>query len=185
MVRYPLCGDIAFLCQKINDFRKQRKRKSHFVVCEKYGDDHQKGGAGMSTPTKNPSGTERAYVHAQEHAHTHELEPAQEAAHTHGSEHAHGSEHTYGSEHTHGLAHAHEGHTHGHAPAGAQNRDAAVLRYMLDHNTHHAEELLEMARQLAEKGAAGAADQVRMAAGALQEGNAHLRLALEQLPQEG
>ena len=49
------------------------------------------------------------------------------------------------SEHTHTHTHA-DGttHTHSHAAASSPEEALALLKYMLDHNRHHAEELHEL-----------------------------------------
>lgn len=94
--------------------------------------------------------------------------------------HAHCHEHDEG--HCHGQeshCHSHEGHCRDHnggdAPA---NQNEALLQYMLDHNTHHAAELDQMAEKLAVDGLGNAAEQIRKAVDEFQKGNLYLGLAL-------
>lgn len=49
---------------------------------------------------------------------------------------------------------------------------------MLDHNTHHAAELDQMAEKLAADGLGNAAEQIRKAVDEFQKGNLYLGLAL-------
>lgn len=98
--------------------------------------------------------------------------------HTHEHTHTHthdGVEHT----HTHTHPHDHEGHEHTHDHAhGAVNgeeKTAAVLRYMLDHNVHHCAELKELAQGLSGE----AQHQLLHAVEAFDEANGHLAKAIE------
>ena len=52
------------------------------------------------------------------------------------------------------------------------------LQYMLDHNTHHAAELDQMADKLTKEGHEKAAEQIRKAVDEFQKGNLYLGLAL-------
>lgn len=60
-------------------------------------------------------------------------------------EHAHEHTHSDGTVHTH--THTHGGdHQHSHEHGGGSREEAlALLKYMVDHNRHHAEELHELA----------------------------------------
>ena len=66
--------------------------------------------------------------------------------HEHDHEHTHSQEHC-GHSHTHthadGTTHTHA-HTHSHAAASSPEEALALLKYMLDHNRHHAEELHDL-----------------------------------------
>ena len=66
--------------------------------------------------------------------------------HEHDHEHTHSHEHC-GHSHTHthadGTTHSHA-HTHSHAAASSPEEALALLKYMLDHNRHHAEELHDL-----------------------------------------
>ena len=80
--------------------------------------------------------------------------------HSHEHTHTHTHPHTHEGEHVHDHAHEHgcQGHTHqhSHGEGGCQgcqggcerpaNEQEAILAYMLDHNRHHAAELLEIAK---------------------------------------
>lgn len=105
-------------------------------------------------------------------------------AHSHAHDHEHGGccqgqEHDCHS-HEHGDAsHCHSCHNGGEgAPA---DKNAALLKYMLDHNAHHAAELDQMADKLAGEGQEGAAAQIRKAVDEFQKGNLYLDLALSML----
>lgn len=91
-------------------------------------------------------------------------------------EHAHGHSH----EHTHSHEHGHEGCT---GCGGCQqerpaNEQEAVLAYMLDHNKHHAAELLEVAKQVRAAGKEEAAMQIEKAVENFDKGNLYLSVAL-------
>lgn len=123
-----------------------------------------------------------------EHTHTHTYEHTHEHSHTEGHEEEH--DHSHGEE---GQCHSHEGHCHGHEAhchshgghchgheesASPANKTEALLKYMLDHNTHHAAELDQMAGKLAADGHEKAAEQIRKAVDEFQKGNLYLGLAL-------
>lgn len=159
------------VCQKINKIRKEGD-SLHII--------------------KDENGNLCSHAHAHDHAHTHTYEHSHEHTHEHGQEdvhtHTHGdgdascgghchsgeSGHCHGDE---GHCHGHSGHCHDHeaAPAG---KSAALLKYMLDHNTHHAAELDQMAEKLAGDGQKEAAEQIRKAVDEFQKGNMYLGLAL-------
>lgn len=112
-----------------------------------------------------------------EHGHSH---------HTHEHTHADGQVHSHEHCHTEG----HEGeHTHAHEHCGScvqaggcsqkpENEQEALLTYMLDHNKHHALELLEVARQLRADGKDEAAAQIDKAVENFDKGNLYLSVAL-------
>lgn len=79
---------------------------------------------------------------------------------------------------THGHAHA-EGaaHSHAHAVASSPEEALALLRYMLDHNRHHAEELHDLAHCFDEV----TADLIHDAVDRLEDSNAMLEQALSLL----
>ena len=87
--------------------------------------------------------------------------------HIHG-EHTHDHDHEH--PHTHDHAHPHE---HGHGG----EKTVAVLRYMLDHNVHHAGELSDMADQLTGE----ARHQLLHAVESFDQANGYLSAALEEL----
>ena len=91
--------------------------------------------------------------------------------HDHTHDHAH--EHTHSHDHDHG---------HSHEPLRAEDgqvseQTVAVLRYMLDHNIHHAAELSDLADQLTGE----ARHQMLHAVESFDQGNGYLSAALELL----
>ena len=101
-------------------------------------------------------------------------------------DHDHIHEHTHthgGEEHTHAHSHCHcheHGHDHGalHAENGAVSpQTVAVLKYMLDHNIHHAAELNDLAGQISGE----AQHQLQHAVEAFDQANGYLSAALELL----
>ena len=57
-------------------------------------------------------------------------------------------------------------------------KNAALLKYMVDHNTHHAMELEQIAEKFAGEGQTAVAEQIRKAVDEFQKGNLYLSLAL-------
>lgn len=94
-------------------------------------------------------------------------------------EHCHCNDH----EHTHdhcgcGHEHHHHDHEHLHAEHGEVSpQTVAVLKYMLDHNIHHAAELNDLAQQLTGE----AQHQMLHAVEAFDQANGYLSHALELL----
>lgn len=79
-------------------------------------------------------------------------------------------------DHPHGHEHQHE-----HPGNGGMNTDQqtlALLKYMLEHNRHHAEELHDLAHQLNGQGKGAAADRIHEAIHSFNEGNDLLEQAL-------
>lgn len=72
----------------------------------------------------------------------------------------------------------HEGHDHHHHGAPEAGKNLALLTYMLDHNRHHAEELHDLAHDLAEDGKAEAAALLHEALADFDRGNEKLAKAL-------
>ena len=140
---------------------------------------------------KDENGNICGHAHEHEHMHTHTYEHNHVHSHEHGHEDDHHHEHTQTGEAVHchgseGHCHSHEGHCHGQeghchsheSQAAPANQNEALLQYMLDHNTHHAAELDQMAQKLAADGHANAAEQIRKAVDEFQKGNLYLSLAL-------
>ena len=148
------------------------------------------------------------YMHAHgiphDHAHegepSHEHEHAHEHTHTHEHEHTHadGTTHSHPHEHAHSHEHTHEGehaHTHGHACPGAaacgkscegcesdpRAEVVALMRYMVGHNTAHANELAQLAGRLKEMGDVTAYEQVMQAVSDFEKGNMRLSTVLAAL----
>ena len=104
------------------------------------------------------------HLEHEQHEHTHEHDGAR---HTHTHEHPHSHE----NEHEHDHAHLH-------AENGAPSEQTiAVLRYMLEHNIHHAAELNDLAQQLSGE----AQHQMLHAVEAFDQANGYLSAALELL----
>ena len=100
-----------------------------------------------------------------DHDHEHE-------SYTHTHEHTHTDENgTY--THTHG---GHD-HSHDHAHAAPGEQTVAVLRYMLDHNIHHAGELSDMAEQFDGE----VRHQLLHAVESFDQANGYLSAALEEI----
>lgn len=81
------------------------------------------------------------------------LEHEHEHTHADGTTHSHAHTHADGAIETHTHTHADgttETHTHTHAAASSPEEALALLKYMLDHNRHHAEELHELAHNFDE-----------------------------------
>ena len=126
---------------------------------------------------KDENGNICGHAHEHEHMHTHTYEHSHAHSHEHGHEDDHHHEHTQTEEAAH--CHGSEGHCHSHeGQAAPANQNEALLQYMLDHNTHHAAELDQMAQKLAADGHANAAEQIRKAVDEFQKGNLYLSLAL-------
>lgn len=104
------------------------------------------------------------FDHEHVHEHTHEHDGV---VHTHTHEHPH--DHEHGHEHTYEHLHAENG-----APG---EQTVAVLKYMLEHNIHHAAELNDLAQQLTGE----AQHQMLHAVEAFDQANGYLSHALELL----
>lgn len=116
------------------------------------------------------AGTGHTHEHTHEHSHSGD---SHEHAHTHYHEHDGG--HTHEEE---GHPHTHGDHDHSHSHGEGVDKNVALLGYMLDHNTHHAEELSQMAKKLREAGLGQAADEIDGAVSEFQKGNEKLARAL-------
>lgn len=101
--------------------------------------------------------------------------------HDHEYMHAHGIEHTHDHEHTH--EHSHE-HCDPKACAGCAGcadpkaELAALMKYMVNHNAAHANELAGLARQLQAMGDSTAYEQVMAAVSDFEKGNMRLSAVL-------
>ncbi|MCI8417211.1 MAG: cobalt transporter [Lachnospiraceae bacterium] len=115
--------------------------------------------------------------HSHEHTHTHTHPHVHEGDHTHDHDQDHAHDHSHAQEH---------GHSHGAqgcsgCEGGCQrpaNEQEAILAYMLDHNKHHAAELLEIAKQFHKAGRDEAAVQIEKAVEDFEKGNMRLSIAL-------
>ena len=75
----------------------------------------------------------------------------------HGHEHNHSHEHTHGHTHEHGCSNCGDNECQG----SCTEEVVALLNYMLSHNEHHAEELDQMAENLAKLGMEDAAKTIK------------------------
>lgn len=115
------------------------------------------------------------HTHEHEHAHTHEHAhvPGNEAAHSHTHDDPCCHEHAHG--HTHPHVHADT------QPTQSSAENLALLKYMLEHNQHHGEDLHELYHALETAGNKQAAAIVSEALHFFDHGNAKLAEALKLL----
>jgi len=106
--------------------------------------------------------------------------------HTHGIAHTHDHDHEHHHHHDHDHHHC-EGHEGcGHDCAGCANVDPkqeimALMKYMVGHNTAHANELAQLAGKLKDMGENVAYDQVMQAVSDFEKGNMRLSTVLAAL----
>ena len=114
------------------------------------------------------------------HGHTHE--------HTHEDGMTHTHEHTHGEGHDHGHSHADHACDTAHcgscSEGDCKNETLALLTYMLQHNERHAQELDQMADNLAKMGMDAACKTIKEAVADFQKGNMRLGLALTLVKEE-
>ena len=143
--------------------------------------------------------------HAHEHNHTHTHEHTHDGvSHSHEHDHAHSHEHGHPHEHDHlheqGHEHHHDHdhhhhhhHDHDHACSGEcggcgshcehtpMEELLALMKYMANHNTAHANELAALAKQLQQAGSTMAYEQVMAAVSDYEKGNLRLQTVLASL----
>ena len=131
------------------------------------------------------------HSHDHEHAHTHE-HTHDGVAHTH--EHTHSHSHDHAHPHDHDHLHG-EGHSHDHSHECSHDCHScgsncqhtpmeellALMKYMVSHNTAHANELAELANQLEKAGSHAAYEQVMAAVSDFEKGNMRLSMVLASL----
>ena len=110
-----------------------------------------------------------------------------EGVHSHTHTHD-GVEHTHEHHHHHDHDHDHDHHHHDHGCAGhcgtcggctdPKEEIKALMKYMVSHNTAHANELAELAKKLGELGDRTACDQVLLAVSDFEKGNLRLSTVL-------
>ena len=98
--------------------------------------------------------------------------------HDHDHEHEHHHDHEHTHEHHHDHEHAHD-HHHDHGDAAGTL--TAVLKYMLDHNIHHADELKGIAEKLKAQGLDAAAETLSESTALFDAANEKLAAALAML----
>ena len=99
----------------------------------------------------------------------------------HDSSHAHDHPHEHAHTHAHEHTHSHE---HSHSGFESIQQAEALMKYMLDHNRHHAEELHDVCHKLEDMGRAAAVEKLSSALDAYNAGNKALAQALEALEEE-
>ena len=101
-----------------------------------------------------------------------------ETMHTH--EHTHADGQTHSHEHTH--PHEDCAHTHCDACGGCEHSPKeelmALMKYMVGHNTAHANELAQLAKQLQDLGENAAYEQIMLAVSDFEKGNLRLSTVL-------
>ena len=132
--------------------------------------------------------------HSHEHTHTHEhTHDGVTHTHAHAHEHAHDHEHPHDHEHLHEHSHCHEVHDHSHEcshdchSCGSacshtpMEELMALMKYMVAHNTAHANELADLASQLDKAGNHMAFEQVMAAVSDFEKGNMRLSMVLARM----
>ena len=116
--------------------------------------------------------------------HIHEESVTHAHTHTHTYEHSHEHTHTHDHEHDHDHTHPH---SHGEEPVqdGSLTQTVALLRYMLEHNRSHAEEVKALIPKLTEQGLADAAMMLESGVSSYHDGNEWLAAALKKLEEHG
>ncbi len=110
-----------------------------------------------------------------------------EHEHEHSHSHEHTHEHHHEHPHDHGCGeHIHCGEDHncaecGHAHAAPREELIALMKYMVGHNTAHANELAQLAKQLQDMGEHVAYEQVMQAVSDFEKGNLRLSTVLAAL----
>ena len=112
------------------------------------------------------------------HEHEHEHDHHECGCHNHDHEHDHECGcHNHDHEHGHCHEHGHECHCQ-HTP---MEELAALMKYMVSHNTSHANELAQLAQKLKEAGNNAAFEQVMAAVSDFEKGNMRLSVVLASL----
>ena len=131
-----------------------------------------------------------SHSHEHDHAHSHEHSHPHEHDHLHeqGHEHHH---HHHGHDHDHHHHHHHHDHDHtcsgecsgcgSHCEHTPMEELLALMKYMANHNTAHANELAALAKQLQQAGSTMAYEQVMAAVSDYEKGNLRLQTVLASL----
>ena len=106
-----------------------------------------------------------------------------ETVHTHTHTHADGVTHTHAHTHEHDLEgeHTHCGSCEGCGQHSPKEELMALMKYMVGHNTSHANELANLAKQLQDLGETAAYDQIMLAVSDFEKGNLRLSTVLASL----
>ena len=131
--------------------------------------------------------------HGHEHTHSHTHEHTHDGVtHSHSHDHAHTHEHGHPHDHDHLHDHGHA-HDHSHECGGdcggcqsgcvhtPMEELLALMKYMVGHNTSHANELAQLAVQFQKAGNAMAYEQVMAAVSDFEKGNMRLSAILASL----
>ena len=131
--------------------------------------------------------------HGHEHTHSHTHEHTHDGVtHSHSHDHAHTHEHGHPHDHDHLHDHGHA-HDHSHECGGdcggcqsgcvhtPMEELLALMKYMVGHNTSHANELAQLAVQFQKAGNAMAYEQVMAAVSDFEKGNMRLSAILSSL----
>ena len=102
-----------------------------------------------------------------------------ETVHTHTHTHADGVAHTHSHEAC--AEHTHCGSCEGCGPHSPKEELMALMKYMVGHNTSHANELANLAKQLQDLGETAAYDQIMLAVSDFEKGNLRLSTVLASL----
>lgn len=132
------------------------------------------------THSHTHDGVEHTHEHSHVHSHEHSHENGEDHQHTHAHEHAHEHTHSHGCEGIHcgeGINCAECGHEH----VSPREELMALMKYMVNHNTAHANELAELAKQLQTMGENTAYEQVMQAVSDFEKGNLRLSTVLSAL----
>ena len=141
----------------------------------------------MHIDHEHVGGLGHQHVHSHTHAHTHDG-----VTHSHAHDHAHTHEHGHPHEHDH-LHDEHHTHDHSHdcggqcasCQSGCEHTPMeellALMKYMVGHNTSHANELAALAVQFQKAGNAMAYEQVMAAVSDFEKGNLRLSMVLNSL----
>lgn len=89
-----------------------------------------------------------------------------------------GDHHEHCHDHDHGHPHTH---THEGAKAQSPEETLALLKYMVEHNRHHGEDMHEVYHALADSGRAQEAELVHQAMHLFEDANEKLELAMKKL----
>ncbi|MGN0980997.1 MAG: cobalt transporter [Candidatus Avoscillospira sp.] len=114
----------------------------------------------------------------------HEHEGAHEHVHTHADGTTHSHPHTHDHDHEHSHPHSHGCETTNCASCGGcgehtpKEELVALMKYMVNHNTAHANELAELAKKLGDLGDKTAYEQVMLAVSDFEKGNLRLSTIL-------
>ena len=127
------------------------------------------------------------HTHSHTHEHTHDgvtHSHAHDHAHTHEHGHPHEHDHLHGEGHSHDHSHDCGGHCHscgGGCEHSPMEELTALMKYMVNHNTSHANELAALAVQFEKAGNHMAYEQVMAAVSDFEKGNLRLATILSSL----